>query len=93
MYEEWFEYLAKTLPVNHVRQLKNTIELHFTKEFVSTIDTEKLFLDAFHISTMFRFKSSFDDLTILLDTIRLEKHPVIYLVEILETLKEQKNKN
>lgn len=93
MYEEWFECLAKTLPVNHVRQLKNTIELHFTKEFVSTIDTEKLFLDAFHISTMFRFKSSFDDLTILLDTIRLEKHPVIYLVEILETLKEQKNKN
>ncbi len=92
MYEEWFEYLSKTLPVSNVRQLRNTIELHFSKEFVKNIDTEQLFMDAFHITTMFRFKSQNDDLTILLDTIRLEKHPIIYLVQILESIKKQKTK-
>ncbi len=92
MYEAWFEHLAKRLPVEHVRQLRNTIELHFSQEFVETIDTEQLFVDAFHITTMFRFKSSNNDLTILLDTIHLEKHPVIYLVQILEALRKQTKK-
>ncbi len=93
MYEEWFEHLAQILPVNHVRQLRNTIEINFTKKFVLNIDTEQLFMDAFHITTSFRFKSSQGDLTILLDTIHLEKHPIIYLVQILETLRNQKMKN
>ncbi len=90
MHEEWFENLAKKLPVHRVRQMKNMIEMNFTSEFVAMIDTEKLFVDAFHITPMFRFKSSHGDLTILLDTIRLEKHPVFYLVQILESLYLQK---
>lgn len=84
MYEEWFEKLAKKLNISNVRQTKNSIELIFPAELVQKIDTEELFMSAFNISNMFRFISRGSNLVIVLDTIRLEKHPVYYLVELLD---------
>ena len=86
MYEEWFEKLVEKIPVTKVRQTKNSIELYFDKETTKQIDTEALFMDAFQITTMFRFKSHLDDLTIILDTIKLEKHPIYYLTTLLDHL-------
>ncbi len=50
------------------------------------IDGEKLFENAFHISTMFRFKLASDSLIIILDTIKLEKHYIYYLIDLLKAL-------
>ena len=86
MYEEWFEKLVEKIPVTKVRQTKNSIELYFDKETTKQIDTEALFMDAFQITTMFRFKSHLDDLTIIIDTIKLEKHPIYYLTTLLDHL-------
>ncbi len=86
MYEEWFEKMVQQIPVTKVRQTRNSIELYFNKQTTEKIDTEQLFLNAFHINTMFRFKSHGDDLTIILDTIKLEKHPIFYLTALLSTL-------
>ena len=47
----------------------------------------KLFMDAFNMSTMLRFKMLNDRLIVVLDTIKLEKHQVYYLVDLLSKIK------
>lgn len=86
MYEEWFEKLANKVSVKNVRETKNCIEVIFDKEVVKNFDTEKLFVDAFNISNMFRFQMRGDNLVIILDTIKLDRHPVYYLVGLFENI-------
>ena len=86
MYEELFEKLAKKVKLSKVHQTKNSIELVFSSDVVSSLDTEKLFMDAFHVTPMFRFISRGSNLVIVLDLIKLEKHPIYYLVELLSKI-------
>lgn len=88
MYEEWFEKLAQEVGIERVNSTKNSIELVFNKEITSKIDGEQLFMDAFKITNMFRFKLMSERLIIILDTIKLEKHYIYYLVELLNKVKE-----
>ncbi len=84
MYEEWFEKLANKMKIRHVNQSKNSIEMVFGEDFIKKVDTEELFMDAFQVTNMFRFLSRGSNLVIVLDIIKLEKHPVYYLVELLD---------
>ena len=86
MYEEWFEKLAKHVQLKNVHQNKNSIELVFSNDIVSKIDTEELFMEAFQITPMFRFISRGSNMVIVLDIIKLDKHPVYYLVELLNKI-------
>ena len=86
MYEEWFEKLADKIGLSKVNQTKNSIELVFSMDVVSKFDTEVIFMDAFGISNMFRFISRGSNLIIVLDIIKLEKHPVYYLVQLLNKI-------
>ena len=86
MYEEWFEKLASKIRVKNVHQTKNSIELVFSEDVVSKLDTEELFMDAFHITNMFRFLSKGSNMVIVLDIIKLEKHPIYYLVDLLNKI-------
>lgn len=86
MYEEWFEKLAYKVRISNVHQTKNSIEMVFPMDVVSKMDTEELFMDAFYVSNMFRFISRGSNLVIVLDIIKLEKHPVYYLVELLDKI-------
>ena len=88
MYEELFEKMAKSIHLSNVHQTKNSIELIFDQNTVSKLDTEQLFVDAFHITSMFRFISRGSNLVIVLDIIKLDKHPIYYLVELLNKIKE-----
>ncbi len=91
MYEEWFEKLAIKVNVREVNQTKNSIELIFDSNFIKSIDMEKLFVDSFEISNMFRFLSKGTNLVIVLDIIKLEKHPIYYLVQFLNKILENLN--
>ena len=93
MYEEWFEKLAYKVKIANVHQTKNSIELVFPIDVVSKMDTEELFMDAFLISNMFRFVSKGSNLIIVLDIIKLDKHPVYYLVELLDKIYDKFGKN
>ena len=93
MYEEWFEKLAAKLKISKVRQTKNSIEMYFPKEVVSKLNTEDVFMDAFNISNMFRFIGRGNDLIIVLDIIKLERHPIYYLVELLDKIYEKFGNN
>ena len=50
-------------------------------------------MDAFYISNMFRFISKGDNLVIVLDIIKLEKHPVYYLVSLLDKIVDKFGNN
>ena len=86
MYEEWFEKLVIKANVTKVSETKNMIELYFNKEATSKLNTEDLFMNAYTITPMFRFKSRESDLTIILDIVRLDKHPIYYLVALLSSM-------
>lgn len=90
MYQEWFEKMAKELQIEKVNHTRNSLELVFSKEMTSMIDGEKLFVDAFSITPMFRFKMMSNQLIIILDTIKLEKHYIYYLVDLLSKIERKK---
>lgn len=90
MYEELFEKLAKDIGVESIRQTKTFIETTLTKELTNNIDGQKLFLDLSRLSRMFRFKMHLDKLVVTLDTIKLDKHYVYYLIDFMEILKNAK---
>ncbi len=92
MYQEWFEKMAKKLEIEKVNYTKNSLELIFSESITNKIDGEKLFVDAFSITPMFRFKMLHNRLIIILDTIKLEKHYIYYLVELLSKI-DIKNSN
>ena len=89
MYEEWFEKLACKLKIVHVHKTKNSIEMVFPPFVVEKLDTEEVFMDAFQVSNMFRFISRGNNLVIVLDIIKLEKHPIFYLVSLLNKIYEK----
>ncbi len=86
MYEEWFEKLAKDKHVDSVKETKNFIELIFDEEYSNKIDGEKVFEEAYKISNMFRFMFKNNHLIIILDILKLNKHYIYYLVELLDKI-------
>ena len=93
MYEEWFEKLAQKLKIKNVHQTRNSIELIIASDVIKQIDTEELFINAFEITPMFRFISRGLNLVIVLDIIKLDKHPIYYLVELLTKVLHNFKKN
>lgn len=88
MHEEWFEKLATKIDIKNIRQTKNFIEITLSKELTQKIDGEKLFFEATQISRMFRFSMKLDRLIITLDTIKLEKHFIYYLIELMQIIQQ-----
>ena len=81
--------MAKKLQFQNFHQTKNSIEIVFSPEIVEKMDTEKIFVEAFHITNMFRFASKGKSFAIIFDIIKLEKHPIYYLVSLLTKIVEK----
>ena len=86
MYEEWFEKISVKLGIKSVHQTRNSIEVVLPQTVVSKLKMDDVFVYAFNISNMFRFVSRGTNLVIVLDTIKLEKHPIYYLVELFDKI-------
>ena len=91
MYEEWFEKLAKELGIRRVKQTSNFIEITLPKEFTEQINGEQLFLEVNDLSRMFRFSMKLGCLVITLDTVKLDKHFIYYLIDLMKILKKQQS--
>lgn len=89
MYQEWFEKLAKELEIEKVNHTKNSVELVFSKNITNQLDGEKIFVDAFKITPMFRFKMLREKLIVVLDTIKLDNHYIYYLVDLLSKIEKK----
>ncbi len=88
MYEEWFEKQAKKLFIKESKQTKNFVEIILPQVTSEKIDGEELFLMAYDISKYFRFSYTNKQIHVILDTIKLDKHFIYYLNELLEKIIE-----
>ena len=88
MHEEWFEKLANSLNITRINQTKNFIEVYIPKELLKNLDTEKLFVEVSGLTRMFRFSMSLGMLKITLDTIKLDKHFIYYLIDLMNEIKK-----
>ena len=90
MYEEWFEKLAQDVGICQIRQTNNFIEILIPPYLKDNLDGEKLFSDILQISRMFRFGHRGNNLLIILDTVKLDKHFVYYLIDLMFVIKSSK---
>ena len=88
MYEQWLEKLTKNLNIKNIRQTKNFIEIPIDKKEAEKIDGEKLFYEVTKLGKMFRFTSRLNTLYIILDTVKLEKHYIYYLIDLMKIIKQ-----
>ena len=88
MYEELFAKKANELKINKIIQTKNFIEVYIPKEITDVIDGSRLFVEISKISRMFRFSMRNKQLIIILDTVKLDKHFIFYLNDLLDIIKK-----
>jgi transcription-repair coupling factor (superfamily II helicase) len=69
--------------VMKVNQTKTSVELIFTPQETANIDGEKLFMMAYEVSPYFKFNHHGKCLGVQLDTVKLPKHYIFYLIELL----------
>ena len=93
MYTKWFDKLVDLLNIISVNNTRNFIEMVFSKETISNLDMEDVFVLAYKITDRFKFQGRGKDVVISLNTIRIDKHPVYYLVELLDKIYKIYRKN
>lgn len=91
MYEEWFEKLARKFNITNVKQTNNFVEVTLPLDVTNKVNGELLFIEASRITRMFRFKMINKCLVITLDTVKLDKHFIFYLIELMELLEKAVN--
>ena len=84
MYEEWFDKIARRAGVIKVNQSNNKVEIIFSVDASKKINGEKLFISAYDISPYFKFNYHNKCLGVSLDTNRLPKHYIFYLIELIK---------
>ena len=93
MYEEWLEKLVQKLNIKNIRQTKNFIEIPLNKNQAENINGEELFYEITQLGKMFRFTSRLNNLYIILDTVKLDKHYVYYLIELMKIIEKCRKEN
>lgn len=88
MYQEWFEKLANRLNIKNIKQMKNFIEVTLDPNLTKKINGEYLFIEINKISRMFRLSLKNKRLVIILDTVKLEKHFIYYLIELIKIIEQ-----
>ena len=92
MYEILFEHLASKLNINKVIQTKNFISLYLPVSLSNNIDGDKLFMDLCSLTRKIRFGMKNKELIITLETINLDKHYIYYLIDIVDSIKNNLKK-
>lgn len=90
MHEQLLEKMTQELNITNIRQTKNFIEVPINKKQAETINGEELFYQITKMGKMFRFTSRLNSLYIILDTVKLEKHYIYYLIELMNIIKKCK---
>ncbi len=88
MHEEWFEKMARKLYINKIRQTANFIEVTLSKEMTEKIRGDILFSELTAISRMFRFSTRYNQLIVTLDIIKLDKHFIYYLIDLVKAIEK-----
>ena len=89
MYEEWFEKLASKLEIKKVSQTKTMIDLELSEEISKKINGEELFMLSYEVCKRFKLSFKNNKIHIILELVNLEKHFLLYLIELLTRLLEK----
>lgn len=89
MMSELFEKISNKLHINKVKQLRNHIEIIMPESVFEKLTIDDLFFESQKISRMFRFTTRGRNLVIVLDTIKLDKHFVYYLLDLFIYMQER----
>ena len=92
MYEEWFEKLALSLNIERVVQNNKIVELEIPANLTKKLKFDKLFMQIYNICPKVQFRSMLNNVYITLPIGNLPKHFVYYLVDILNLIKDEVNK-
>ena len=84
MYAKWFDNLCKKLHIDTIHETRNFTEIIFSSDTLDLFDVEDIFVFTVKLSDRFKFMSRGNDMVIVLNTIRIDKHPVYYLVDLLD---------
>jgi len=93
MYEEWFEKLAVKFGIKTVKQTKTNIDLELSEEVSRLINGEDLFMISYEISKNFKLNYKNNKIHILFDIVNLDKHFLVYIIELLNKLLEKTDIN
>ena len=93
MYEEWFEKLAQKLGIDQVEQNRLWVEIRLKPQIVEKIKFDKLFIEAYDICNKFQFKTVHNFVVIHLNISKLEKHFIYYIVDIINLISKEIDKN
>ncbi len=93
MHEELFEKMAEKLKIDHIKQTKNYIEITLNEQMTKEIDGDILFYEASKLSRMFRFGMRLNKLVITLDIVKLDKHFIYYLIDLMKVIKNSLKKD
>ena len=86
MYEEWFEKLALSLKINKVHKSNLVAEVYLGEEISSKIKGDKLLMLTYSVNKKFNIKYFNKQIIISLPYKNLEKHFLIYFVELFELI-------
>ena len=73
---------------NKIKVNRNSVDVIFNKNITNKIDGRKLFIEVNKLSRMFRFSMKDNSLVITLDTIKLDKHYIYYLIDLVKLVKK-----
>ena len=89
MYEEWFEKLANKLEIKRVKQSKTMIDLELSEDVSKKVNGEDLFMLSYEVCKRFKLGYKENKIHIILEIVNLEKHFLLYLIELLSKLLEK----
>ena len=84
MHEKLFEHYSIEKGVEKIRKLKNNLTVTLNEDISSNINGEFLFMKANDLSRFIRFEFKNNRLHIIFETIKLDKHYLYYVVDLLE---------
>ena len=88
MYEQLFEYNARKIGINKIKQTKDEIIISLPSEFNNRLDGDKLFIDVISLNRNFRFSMKMGIINISVRIDKLDKHYIYYLIELIEIIKK-----
>jgi len=91
MYEEWFEKLANKFGIKKVRQTKTNIDLELSEKVSKLINGEDLFMISYEVSKNFKLSYKDNKIHILFDIVNLDKHFLVYIIELLNKMLKKIN--
>lgn len=89
MHEELFEKLIEKLDIKNVVQGKNSISMIVSNKILNKLDFSDILQMTVDITDMYRFAQKGENLMIVLDIIKLSKHPIYYLVDLLNRIDKE----